>query len=257
MKFIAAIILLLNLLSFASCQKKENKLENTSSINSLNNFDAKPLSKLFEAIKSKNVENIELKKDEILVGRSKIKVITAVEYNGSNQGKWIFAARYDTKLTTTSETIFTVGSIGIGNDKNDAEETSIDEWMALFGKAFSEMLAKSEGETINGFKVYSGLMGIRGEKPSQSWIDGSSEMNKKIVSVLLPIINKSNEEINSLNLMLSVNPNGEVAGECRFNNEISQEVLTELKKLNWEKSQTGYIFKQFYLSKKANQKITK
>lgn len=250
MKFIATIILLLNLLSFANCQKRENKIENNSPVKSINNFDTKPLSKLFEAIKAKNVENVELKKDEIVVGKSKIKVLTTVEYDGSNQGKWIFAVKYDTKLIDENEMIFTVGSIGIGSDKNDAEETSVDEWIALFGTAFSELLTKAEGNTIGDFKVYSGLMGIRGEKPSQSWIDGSPAMNKKIISVLLPMIKKSNKEINALNLMLSVSPNGEITGECRLNNEVSQEILTELKKLKWGKSQTGYLFKQFYLLKK-------
>lgn len=251
MKFITAIILILNLLSFVSCQKNEGKMEKSSSIKPSGDFESKPLSKLFEAIKSKGIENVELKKEEILVGKAKIKVITTVEYDGSNQGKWVYAARYETKLIDTSETTFTVGSIGIGSDKNDAEETSIDEWIALFGKAFSEMLTKVEGEIIGNFKVFSGLMGIRGEKPSQGWIDGSPQMNKKIISILLPIIKKSNKEINSLNLILSINPNGEIDGECRFNNEISQEILTELKKLNWEKSQTAYLFKQFYLLKKS------
>lgn len=255
MKYIAAIILLLNFLSFASCQKNENKTENNLSSDLSSDLNTKPLSKLFQIIKSKQGENIELKEDEIVVGKSKIKVSTTVEFDGIKQGKWIFAARYDTKLVDTSETTFTVGSIGIGSDKNDAEETSIDEWIALFGTAFSEMLTKPKGTAINDFNFYSGLMGIRGEKPSQSWIDGSSEMNKKIINALLPIIRKSSKEMNSLNLMLSVNPNGEIAGECRFNNEISQEVLTELKKLNWEKSQTGYVFKQFYLLKKSQAKV--
>lgn len=254
MKFLTTIIVLLGLLSFANCQKNEIKAENKSPNKSGNDLELKSLSKLFQAIKAKNVEDVELNENELRVGKSKVRVSVTVEFDDSNQGQWFFAARYDTRLIDTDETVFTVGSIGIGSDKSDAKETSIDEWGALFATAFAEMLAKSEGSTIGEFKVYSGLMGIRGEKPSQGWIDGSSEMNKKIINALLPIIKKSNKEINSLNLMLNVKQDGEVDGECRFNNEISQEVLTELKKLNWEKSQKGYLFKQIYLLKKNQSK---
>jgi hypothetical protein len=247
MKFLVVIILFQSFLSFASCQKNENN----SQIKSMSDLDTKSLSKLFQAIKAKNIENAELKKDEIVIGKTRIKVITTIEHDLSNQGKWIFAASYDTKLIDTNETVFTIGSIGIGSDRNDAEKTSIDEWIGLFGSALVEMLAKSEGIKIEDLHIYSGLMGIRGEKPSQSWLDGSPEMNKKIINVLLPIIKKSNKNIDSLNLILTVSKNGEVEGECRFNNEVSEEVLSELKKLSWGKNQTDFMFKQFYLIKKT------
>ncbi|CAN5289047.1 hypothetical protein BH10ACI1_BH10ACI1_03550 [soil metagenome] len=254
MKFLFTKILLLSLLLFTNCQNNEGKNENKSEVKSektsVNELEKKSLAKLYEAIKAKKNEDIELKEDEIRIGKAKVKVSTAIEFDGNRQGKWIFAARFDTKLIDTTEAVFTVGSIGIGEDKNDAVETSIDEWIGLFGTAFSEMLSKSEGIKVGGFKVFSGLMGIRGEKPSQGWIDGSPKMNEKILNALLPIIKKSNKEMNSINLMLTVNENGEIDGECKMNNEVSQDILNELKKLNWEKSSTGYLFKQFYLIKK-------
>lgn len=258
MKLIAAIFLLLNFLTFASCQKTEVKSEikpiETPQTKSGSNLNTKSLTKLFELLKSKNIKDIEIKADEIRAGNSKIKVSTTVEHDVFNQDRWIFAARYETRLIDAGETLFTVGSVGIGSDKNDAEETSIDEWIGLFGTAFAEMLAKSNDLKIGGFDIYAGAMGIRGEKPAESWIDGSSAMNKKIIGALLPLIKKSNREITSLNLMLTVNQAGEIEGECRINNEVSAGLLAELKKLDWTKSQTLYMFKQFYLLRKSAEK---
>lgn len=254
MKFIAAFILLLSLLSMANCQKTQTKTENKPQIKVADTLDNKSLAKLLEVIKSKNIQNVELKDAEIVVGKSTVKVATTVEHDVFNQGQWFFAVRFETRLIGTNETLFTVGSIGISNDKKDAEQTSIDEWIGVFGTAFADMLAQSREFTVGDFKIYSGLMGIRGEKPAKGWMDGSPEMGKKIINALLPLFNKSNKEINSLNLMVSVNPNGEVNGECRLNNEVSPEVLAELKKLNWEKSEVGYLLKQFYLLKKPTSK---
>lgn len=259
MKFLFRINLLLSLLLFVGCQKNDgqskSKVEDKPESKAVSELEKKSLLKLYESIKAKNIENLELKYGEIVIGKTKVQVSATVEFDGDRKGSWIFAARYDTRIIDTNETVFTVGSIGIGNDKKDAEETSIDEWIALFGKAFSEMLANSEGIIVGEFKVYSGLMGIRGEKPSSGWVNGSSEMNKKIVNVLLPIIKKSIKEINSINLLLTVNKNGEIDGECKINNEVSQELLNKIKKLNWDKNPTGYLFKQFYLIKKNKSSI--
>lgn len=210
-----------------------------------------PLEKLYQVIKAeKNNANAELRADEIQIGTVKIKVLTTVEFDGAHQGKWIFAAKYETSLIDKKETVITLGSIGIGENKKDAAATSIDEWVALFGTSLSQMLAKSETGIVNGdFIIYPGLMGIRGEKPAQTWTDGSQEMNKKIINTLLPTIKKTNKEITTINLMIIVDKTS-VEGECRINNDVSEEVLTEIKKLDWKTSQTGYMFKQFYLIKK-------
>lgn len=255
MKLLAVIFLLLNILSSVSCQEKiDNKIENKSQVQPTDNLETKALAKIFDSIKNQKIEGAELKADEIVIGKTKIKVTAATEHDMSNQGGWIYAARFETKLFALQENVFTVGSIGIGKDRNDALQTAIDEWAAFFVTAFSEMLANQTGSEIAGFRIYPGLLGIRGEKPTPSWIDGSAEMNKKIINALMPVIKKSDREINSLNLMLSVTPNGDVDGECRINNEVSQEILAELKKLNWDKSQTGYLFKQFYLLRKNSDK---
>lgn len=212
-------------------------------------LEKKALAKLFEAVSNaKDGKDVELKADEIRIGKSKVKVSAALEFDAAHEGKWVFAVRFDTKLTDAKETIFTVGSVGIGTDRKDAVETSIDEWVGIFGAALARMLAKPDaGIVLDNFVVFPGLMGIRGEKPAASWIDGSPEMNKKIINAALPVIKKSRHEISSINLIITVDKTGGVNGECRINNEVSGELLDEIKKLDWKTGAKGYMFKQLYL----------
>ncbi|MDQ4120495.1 MAG: DUF6348 family protein [Acidobacteriota bacterium] len=226
-----------------NCYASENKLTS--------DLDRKALAKLYETFHNReNSKDVEIKNDEIRVGKTKIKVTTAIEFDGNHQNSWIFAARYETKLVDDKETVFTISSIGIGKDKKDAEETSIDEWIALFGTSLSEMVLKPDkGILIENYQIFPGLMGIRGEAPSQSWIDGSESMSKKIVNSLLPIIKKSDKKLTSINLLIKVSENGSVEGECRINNETSKDLLEAIQKLDWKTGQQGYLFKQFYLIK--------
>jgi hypothetical protein len=239
-------ILLFSVLLLTNCYANEDK--------SISDLDRKALAKLYEVLQKSDTSNkVEIKNNEIRIGKIKIKVSTAIEFDGNRQESWIFAAKYETKLIDDKESVFTIGSIGIGQDKKDAEGTSIDEWLALFGSSLSQMLQNPEkGISVENYQIFPGLMGIRGEKPLQSWINGSESMNKKIITSLLPNIKKSVNKITPVNLLISVSPNGVVEGECKINNENSEELLDAIKKLDWKQSQKGYLFKQFYLIKQKN-----
>lgn len=212
------------------------------------NLNKIALTKLFDIVKSENKEAV-LGENEIVLGKDRIQVKVTIENELEDEKDYIIAARFDTKLTRMDENIFTVGSIGIGVDKKDAEETVVDEWIGLFGVALGNLL-QDKAIKIDNLKVYSSLMGIRGQKPSNSWIDGSPEMTKKIVNTLATLIKKQNKEINSINLIIAVSQEGEIQGECYLNNEVSREVFDKIKELNWTKGDSPYMFKQFYLIKK-------
>lgn len=254
MKNILKLNLFLSFLLLISCSSKsisanfdkEPKTNSNLAVNSLENVEKNALQKLYTEI-AKNNKNSELKNEEIIVGNKKIKVLVTTEFDGQNQGKYVFAAKFDTEISDSNKESFSIGSIGIGEDRKDAVETSIDEWIGIFGGAFSNMLANTNGIKSEKLEIYSGLMGIRGEKPAKSWIDGSPAMNKKIISAISPIIKKSGKNLNAINLLLTISEKGEIKGECKLNNEVSQELFDEVKKLNWDKGSSIYMFKQFYL----------
>lgn len=243
MKKLSGSILLLGLFLFFGFQhgKAQNAL--------VDELEKKALAKLFKIVSSaKDGKDVELKAGEIRIGKAKIKVSATIEFDGKHEDSWIFAVAYETKLIGAKETVFNVGSVGIGTDAKDAEAISIDEWIGVFGTALAKMLAKPEtGIELDNFTVFPGLMGIRGEKPAESWLDGSAKMNIKIINAALPVIKKSREEINLINLVITVDKTGSIDGECRINNRISQELLGEIKKLDWKTGAKGYMFKQLYL----------
>lgn len=93
-------------------------------------------------------------------------------------------------------------------------------------------------------------MGIRGTLPEQSWVNGSDEMNKKIVSQIKNYIDLNTATLVPVDIKLMVGPNGVTDGECRLGNEISIELLDALKKIEWPKPSDAFMFKQFYIIKK-------
>lgn len=251
MIFLASLFLINACSSNSQTITVDNKNLTSGENSTSNDLNKEALTKLYKLILEKN-QNAELKNDEIIINNSKIKVLVVPEQELKRDGDWIYAARFDVNLINSKETQFIVGSVGIGNNQKDAVATAIDEWIGLFGTAFSQMFASSKNKlTIENFKVYPGLMGIRGEKPSQNWIDGSPEMSKKIINALLPIIKKSNEEIISINLLFTADKTGITSGECKINNEASQEVIEALKKLDWKSTSGLYMFKQYFLLEKA------
>lgn len=252
MKNTVKLLIILAFLFLTACVSGQDKTTSTNAFiaNDSVNLEKDAMEKLF-AIIVKNNKNAELKDNQIFLGNKKIKVSVITEFDESNQGKYVFAGKFVTEIIDSKENSFSVGSIGIGEDRKDAVTTFIDEWIGLFGTAFSDMLANSNSIKVENYQIFSGLMGIRGEKPTNGWVNGSSEMNKKIISALLPIIKKSNKDLNATNLMITVSEKGEIDGECRLNNEVSQEVINELKKLKWDKGSSIYMFKQFYIINKV------
>ena len=196
----------------------------TSKIDEISKVAATELHKLL----ANNNQNVELKDGKIISGKKVIEVSVVTEHSLEKDGKWIFAGRFETKLTENEVNNFTVGYIGIGDNKQDAINTSIQEWLNLFGTALEGMILNSESVLkFDNFKVFAGNTGIRGNPPIHSWNNGSEEMNRKIIAQLLPLIKKINKDINFINLMLTVNEKGEIDGECRINNEVSQEIIAE------------------------------
>lgn len=202
--------------------------------------------KLHETIKSdRNDAGVELKDDHLYVDGKLIKISTTVENDLVRNGVFIFAVKFDTSLA--GDRTFSVGSIGVGKDRNDAIETSVNEWVDYFGKAFARMLAGLVTKTTGDLEFYPGFMGVRGELP-EGWLNGTNEMHDKFINVLTPLLRKTTGDPISVSIMVT-NSDGVLTGECRINNEISTKLLDELKKLDW-RTDKSFIFKQFYLVKR-------
>ena len=113
------------------------------------------------------------------------------------------------------------------------------------------MLKDSSSIVLSDKKVFPGLMGIRGDLPGSTWLRGDDNMTKKIISKIGNRIHPKTDEITSININVMVNNKGTIDGECRLNNQDSEALLSDLKQLDWPPSEKGFLFKQFYLVKEA------
>ncbi len=193
-----------------------------------------------------------LKDNEILIGDTSIKIKVTVDFDGQKEGKYIYSANFLTIYKTGQLNEINVRSIGIGTSKDEALEVSIQEWFAVFGIPFTNMLRDTNSIILPYMKIYSGLLGIRGTLPENTWVDGSNEMNMKIISQIKNHVNFGKATLIPIDIKLMVGPNGVTDGECRLGDEVSIELLDALKKIDWPKTSDAFMFKQFYLAKQDN-----
>jgi hypothetical protein len=187
---------------------------------------------------------------QIIIGDSSISLKVTTEFNGQKEGSWIYAAAFSTLCHFGKDEKITIGSLGIGSSAREAQDICIQEWFATFGTAFDNMLQDSGKIVLSDKKVFPGLMGIRGNLPENTWLRGDDNMTKTIMSKIGSRIHPEPNKMISIAINIMVNNKGSIDGECRLNNQVSEELLSDLKQLNWPASEKGFLFKQFYLVKK-------
>lgn len=252
MKSIITSILSLSMLvscSNSTSTAKENETGKSQATTS-DSIEKVALAHLFDKIGK--LPKASLKDNQILIGDTSIHLKVNVEFDGQKEGKWIYAANISTFFNASEETQINVGSIGIGSNKEEAITVCIQEWLAVFGIPFTNMLNGENSISISNMKVFSGLMGIRGNLPGNTWLKGNDEMTEKIISQIQEQIKNEDDDIIPIDIKLMIGKNGISDGECRIQNKVSGQLLEHLKQLNWPSSDEGFIFKQFYLVKRSD-----
>jgi len=199
--------------------------------------------------KIKKLPHVSLKDNKIFIGESSIQLKIDVEFDGKEKGKWLYAANIVTFYKNSQNTQINVGSVGIGSNRDEAINVCIQEWFGVFGTAFTNMLNNVNSIAVSNMKVFPGLMGIRGKLPKNTWPEGNDEIVRRIISQIQPQMRSQTGDIIPIDIKLYIGINGVVDGECRVDNQVSIQLLNNLKQLSWPSSEEGYMFKQFYLVK--------
>ena len=202
--------------------------------------------------KIQNLPNAKFTGKRIAIGDSTITLKTITEFNGQKAGNCFYAASFSTLYNFGQAENITIGSIGIGTSASEAREVCIQEWLATFGTAFSNMLQDSSGIVLSNKEIFPGLMGIRGNLPENTWLKGDDTMTKKIISKIGSGIHPETNGIIAIDINVMISSKGVIDGECRLNSQISKTLLDNLKLLDWPSSEKAFLFKQFYLIKKIN-----
>ncbi len=196
---------------------------------------------------SKSAARFNAKSNEIFLGDTIIRLKIKVEFEGQKQGQYVYAANFETTLKTTTQTTFNAGAIGMGNYPQQAFEVCVQEWLSAFGSALADLIGQTNPLLVANFKVYSGRMGLKGNMPGNSWVNGTREMDNKIIRQVTSVLEGDKNKIVPLDIKLLIDRKGVSDGECRVGNVISFALLEELKKLNWPAPAQKAIFSQYYL----------
>jgi hypothetical protein len=72
-------------------------------------------------------------------------------------------------------------------------------------------------------------------------------MNKRIITQINAQLMQAGGTIIPVDIKLLIGKNGVASGECKLHNQVSDDLLSELKKLSWPSTEESFMFKQFYL----------
>jgi hypothetical protein len=143
----------------------------------------------------------------------------------------------------------TYGSVGIGNDREDAISTAVSEWVMAVGEALLGALGAridEKPEQIGPFLVYRGPAGIR-RSDRVIW---SSENDRILLRHVRPFIQGLEHapgELHAISLMGLITSDGLTQGECRRDGEVSSALLKAVQSFPWSKVGEKFVFKQFYV----------
>jgi len=186
----------------------------------------------------------------LAIGGQNVQIAATPEQSTQMNSRFIEAAAFEVRINSTAHPQLVFGAIGIGESRQDALETAVHEWYGSFGSALFAALADSNGPTLSlgGFSAYPGYMGIRGELPKGTWVNGSGDMHRRILAAISEHAPRTDNALHAVSLMLAMKPGASVEGEARIDARPSAAVLAALRSLDWPATHS-YLFKQVYVLK--------
>lgn len=184
----------------------------------------------------------------IRIGGRVVRLAAQIDNDGQAHTKFLIGLRVDVFVGDVLQPL-SYGSVGIGNDREEAISTAISEWAMAVGSALLGALGMKVGEEpeqIGSLQIYSGPAGIRSSDP----VTWSSENEKRLLHHLEGFVQgleHSPGELHSISLMVVVKANGTTEGECRVDGAISSSLLKAIQSFSWGHDSLTYLFKQFYV----------
>jgi hypothetical protein len=186
----------------------------------------------------------------VAFGGVELRIEARIDLEEQRDSKWISVV----SVTTWSPVgvAFAAGSIGIDDSRAAALETAIQEWAQLYGTALVRGVVLKERASdrleLDGFVAYPGWTGFRNPE-NPTW---SKDMHPKLLRLLLPsLTHLGSTRLHSIYIMLIVDADGSVKGECRLDDAVSPAILDAARKFPWPKPVKGYMFKQYYIVEKT------
>jgi Family of unknown function (DUF6348) len=189
----------------------------------------------------------------IRIGGKVLRLRAQIEDEESAETKSLIGLRVDVFVDDVFQPL-TYGSVGVGNDREDAISTAVSEWAAAVGEALLGGLGvkiNQKPERIGPFLVYRGPAGIR----SSDHVIWSSENDNKLLLHLRAFVQGLEHtpgELHAISLMVLVSSDGATQGECRIDGVISPSLLKAIQSFPWgQHGGVKFVFKQFYVVRRT------
>lgn len=185
----------------------------------------------------------------IRIGGKVVRLAAQIDNDEHADTKFLIGLRVDVFVDEALQPL-TYGSVGIGNDREEAISTAVSEWATAVGDPLLGALGIKIGkdpEQIGSLVVYRGPAGTRSSDPRVIW---SSENDKKLlhhIEGFVQGLERSPGEFHSISLMVVVRANGTTDGECRVDGAISSSLLKAIQSVLGGHDGLTYLFKQFYV----------
>lgn len=142
------------------------------------------------------------------------------------------------------------GSVGVGDNREEALATAVSEWAHLAGVAVLSALGvrgkNAFSSNLGRFSVHPGMTGFRGPQA----VPWSDERQRELLDKLKGVageLERSPAEFHTVSVMLIVETDGTSDGECRVDGVASAEALKAVRSYPWPRASATYMFKQFYV----------
>lgn len=217
--------------------------------------NASPTQKQLFTKSNAALENI-LKELEVSK-KIKIAPVTEIEQFNQDQGLWYLGVVFFLFIDGKNDPRFTYSAVGAEEMKEDVINAVIEEWGVCFVNPFISYLVKSDQfEYVDDMKYYFGVKLVRGGETGLDFgLPGQIE--SEIIKILHPYLKKTiyylngkpvdNPRTHTINIKLSIYPDGQIDGECIWNGQSSPWIIPILEEIEWPTTKDGYFVKQFFI----------
>jgi hypothetical protein len=187
-----------------------------------------------------------------IAGNPNIEVKVVLEQEAKNSVAYYCGTTFYVFLNGVGDPRFIYGSVGIGNNTEEARLAAYNDWQIMFLSTFLNALAHSKDFLQkDGMQIYYSPVVFRGNDPFEK--DEQKDFTLKLVTPYIPIIKKTVlhgarqlVDIQTIVLTVHVRRNGETDGQWQFNGEIMQGLMANAAKCNLP-TDRDYMLKALYV----------
>jgi Family of unknown function (DUF6348) len=195
--------------------------------------------------------------DRLRIGKDELRLGARVEQAVPAHSGYVVGILVDVSINGSAHPL-TAGVTGTGATREEAVAAAVSAWSQLVGVALLDALGvKQEDKAVfsaGRFSAHAGRASIASPASPQD-VAWSDERRRELLGKLGGVIRgleASPSEFHLILIMVRVQPDSTIDGECRVDGEVSQAVLKAAQAFRWPQAQSYYLLKQYYVLRRRS-----